>query len=235
MAVCVLLRHGHSTANRDGVLAGWTPGVGLTETGREQAAHAARQLAEVPLAQIVSSPVQRARETAELLAQGRPAAPVTIDEGLRECGYGAWTGRSLSELRSDPLWRLVQDAPELAVFPDDPDGTFPAESLAAMTARIVDAVRRIDERVSTASGPDAVWVAVSHGDPIKAVLAVAGGADVHALQSHHVDPGAMSVIRFGGGRSVVLAANCRIVDVASLVAATRDAPPGEAAVGGGSG
>lgn len=235
MAVCVLVRHGHSTANRDGVLAGWTPGVGLTERGVEQARHAAGQLAEVSLSAITSSPVRRARETAEAFAQGRPGMRVDLVEDLGECHYGAWTGRSLEELREDPLWRTVQDAPQQAVFPPDPAGRHAAESLTAMTRRIVTALGRIDERVTRTHGPDAVWVAVSHGDPIKAVLSVAGGADVAALQRHHVDPGSLSVVRFAGPRSMVLAANGRDLDVAALVAATRASTPGEAVVGGGGG
>lgn len=235
MAVCVLLRHGHSTANRDGVLAGWTPGVGLTELGIEQATMAAAQLVEVPLAAVFTSPVQRARETAEILVGSRARTPLATDDGLGECHYGGWTGGELARLREDPLWQVVQDHPEQAVFPADPTGRFAAESLQGMSERLVGAVARLDTMIDEREGPDAVWVAVSHGDPIKAVLAYGGGADVAALQRHHVDPGAVSVIRFAPGRAIVLAANCRTLDVAALVAATRSAAPGEAVVGGGSG
>ena len=231
MAVLLLVRHGHSTANAEGVLAGWTPDVQLTDTGREQASGVAGQLAGVPVHGLYSSPVLRARQTAEIISQ---AGDLTViqDEGLGECRYGAWTGRSLADLRSDPLWRLVQDEPERVEFPP---GDYPAESLTQMTDRLMATVLRLDAHVESEGGPDALWVAVSHGDPIKAVLAVAGGADVRALQRHHVDPGAMSVIRFSAGRAVVLAANGRTLDLPRLVGATAGSTPGEAAVGGGAG
>ncbi|MBP6996531.1 MAG: MSMEG_4193 family putative phosphomutase [Phycicoccus sp.] len=231
MAVLVLVRHGHSTANADGVLAGWTPDVHLTSTGREQAADVAGQLAGIPVQALYVSPVLRAVQTAQIIGEGLNVAAVE-DVGLGECRYGAWTGRSLAELRDEPLWRTVQDDPAHASFPP---GDYPSESLTEMTDRLMASVRRLDSVVEQRAGADAVWVAVSHGDPIKAVLAVAGGADVSALQRHHVDPGALCVVRFAGERAIVLAANCRTLDLPRLVGATAAPTPGEAAVGGGAG
>ena len=72
MATTVLVRHGHSTANGDGVLAGWTPGVGLSERGAEQAEELAGLLAEVPLVAVVSSPLERCVATARILRGRRP-------------------------------------------------------------------------------------------------------------------------------------------------------------------
>lgn len=234
MAVCVLLRHGQSSANEAGVLAGWAPGIGLTITGMEQARQVGHQLVGVALVEIVTSPVQRAVETARGVAEMLTGVALSRDEQLGECHYGAWTGRSLQELAVEPLWRTVQEAPEQAAFPPDPSGRYRAESLAEMGIRFEAAVRRIDAGVDVVHGPDAVWLAVTHGDPIKSLLAAAGGAGIEALQKHHVDPGALSVIRFTPRGSVVLAANCRTLDVAGLVVATRGTS-GDVAVGGGDG
>src|SRR5690606_29222981 len=101
MAICILLRHGRTRANAEGVLAGWTPGLGLDDTGREQAARVAGRLAPTGVVTIVTSPLQRCRETAAAVAARTPvdrAAPLHTDDDLGEARYGAWTGRPLKEL-----------------------------------------------------------------------------------------------------------------------------------------
>ena len=107
----------------------------------------------------------------------------------------------LADLAKDPLWRVVQDDPASARFPDT--AAYRAESLAQMAARVVNAVRRLDDEVTAEHGTDAVWVAVSHGDPIVGP-ADAAGAGLAGLQRIHVDPGSVSVIRRTDGRSLVV-------------------------------
>ena len=136
MAIVLLLRHGHSTANEQGILAGWTPGVGLTEQGRRQASDVARRLSSVTLARAVASPLQRCAETAALALAGADTTPET-DDRLGECHYGAWTGLHLAEAAKDDLWRVVQDDPAAATFP--PHDVFRAESLLTMAQRVVGA------------------------------------------------------------------------------------------------
>lgn len=94
MPFCLLARHGRSTANADGVLAGWTSGIGLDDTGRQQAQDLATRLADVPVVHVVTSPLQRCRETAAPLLTRLGLEP-EVHEGLAECRYGAWTGRPL--------------------------------------------------------------------------------------------------------------------------------------------
>src|SRR5438105_2467047 len=103
MTTVLLVRHGLTAANASGVLAGWTPGIGLSDKGREQVAALASRLAPVPLAAVVSSPLQRCRETAAALVMDRSIA-VEEDERLGECRYGDWTGKPLKTLAKDPLW-----------------------------------------------------------------------------------------------------------------------------------
>lgn len=191
---------------------------------------------------VASSPLQRCQETAELVRDAAwPGLPVITDDRFAECRYGAWTGRSLKDLASEPLWKTVQNQPSAARFPDGDD--FPGESLTAMSARMLDAVREHDRRVHDEHGPHAVWVLVSHGDPIKAVLADAGGAHLDAFQRYVVSPASVSAIRYTAERPFLLVANASgngLADlVASLTAPAHDSADssgtadGEAAVGGG--
>jgi probable phosphomutase (TIGR03848 family) len=227
VAIVLLLRHGHSTANADGVLAGWTEGVGLTDRGREQATRVGNRLEGVTLARAVSSPLQRCLETAALALPGHV---VVEDERLGECHYGGWTGMRLSEAATQDLWRVVQDDPGSAVFP--PHESYAAESLSEMAARVVGGVRSIDAAVEAEHGPQAVWIALSHGDPIKAVVAEAVGAGLGGLQRVRVDPGSLTAVHVTTDRMVLLASNTSEGPLAPLVALPRHAPPGEGTVGG---
>ena len=233
MPTVLLLRHGRSTANTSGVLAGWTPGVGLDDRGREQAEAIALRLGGLPLAAIVSSPLQRCQETVAPLAKKTGLKRVT-EKRLGECRYGDWTGRKLSELVKDPLWKVVQAHPSAAVFPG-PEG----ESMAAMQARGVAAIRDWDARIAAEHGPGAVWLACSHGDVIKAIVADAMATHLDNFQRIVVDPGSVTAISYTQTRPFVL----RVNDVGGDVAAYTPPPPkkrrrrrgSDAVVGGGAG
>ncbi len=229
MTTVILLRHGRSTANTGGVLAGWTPGVQLDDAGQAQAQAVGERLARVPLAAIVSSPLERCRRTAAVVAAGRDLE-VQHDDRLGEARYGDWTGRSLKELAKEPLWKVVQQHPSAAVFPG-PEG----EGLAHTQARAVMAVRCWN----AALGPDAVWLACSHGDVIKAVLADALGLHLDQFQRIVVDPASISVVSYTDTRPFVLRINDTGGDVSALVPPARKrrrrSSSSDAAVGGGAG
>ena len=231
MTTVILLRHGRTTANTGGVLAGWTPGVQLDETGQAQVAAVGQRLAPVPLAAVVSSPLERCQATAAAVLAGRDLQPVT-DERLGEARYGDWTGRAIKELVKEPLWKVVQAHPSAAVFPG-PGG----EGLAQTQARAVAAVRDWNARL----GPDAVWLACSHGDVIKAVLADALGLHLDQFQRIVVDPASISVVSYTETRPFVLRVNDSGGDVSALVpppkkkGRRRRAADSDAVVGGGAG
>lgn len=240
MAICVLVRHGRTSSNADGTLAGWTPGVGLDETGLGQVRRVGGRLAETGVVAVVSSPLQRCQETAAAILAGQPAGRDVArhtEDGLAEARYGAWTGRPLKELAEDPLWRTVQDTPSQVTFPASPD--FEHEGMAQMQERAVAAVRAWDARFEEEHGPGAVWVAVSHGDVIKAVLADALATPLDDFQRIVVDPASVSIVHRTPGRPFVLRTNdtgSDPVDLAGLVAAlTEHGASGDAAVGGGAG
>ncbi|WP_368496600.1 histidine phosphatase family protein [Herbiconiux sp. A18JL235] len=228
MATVVLVRHGRSTANTSGILAGRLPGVELDELGREQVARAGERLAAVPLVAVVTSPLERCRSTAAAVAAAQltqPAPAETLDDDLTECGYGDWQGRPLAELAREPLWKVVQRHPSSAVFPG-------GESMAGMQSRAVSAIRRLDRAVEAEHGAGAVWLAVSHGDVIKSVLADALGMHLDLFQRIRVDPASVSIVRYGADRPEVLATNT-VAGELSWLAAEKAAST--ATVGGGAG
>ncbi|MBW4718239.1 histidine phosphatase family protein [Saccharothrix obliqua] len=225
MATVILLRHARSTANGSGVLAGRQEGVGLAERGTAQAADLVRRLAGVPVDAVVTSPLERCRLTlAPLLADRGLTAAVEPD--LAEVEYGEWTGRALKELLAEPLWQVVQQHPSAAVFPG-------GEGLAAVQARAVAAVRAHDARITAEFGPRAVWVACSHGDVIKAVLADALGVHLDGFQRIVVDPASLSVVQYTETRPFVLRVNDNGGDLSGVV--PPPAPTSDAVVGGSTG
>lgn len=227
MATLILVRHGRSTANTARVLAGRSPGVHLDEHGRRQAETVAERLSGLTIARAVTSPLERCRETAAPLAAS--GVELVVEAGLAECDYGSWTGRPITELVSEPLWETVQRQPSAARFPG-------GESLAEMSARASAAVRRHDREVEEAHGPSAVWVAFSHGDLIKSIVADALGMHLDLFQRVHVDPGSASVVRYGPHRPSVLAVNSHAGALAwAAPQPAAEAPAGDAVVGGGSG
>ncbi|MDI5967613.1 histidine phosphatase family protein [Streptomyces sp. SL13] len=191
MPIVILVRHGRSTANADGVLAGWSPGVGLDEHGTEQAATLAGRLAGMPLAAVVSSPLQRCRETLAPLLATRPELPSHTEERFGECKYGDWTGRKLTDLADEPLWKTVQQHPSAAVFPGEG-----GESIRAMQARAVDAVRDWNTRIEAEHGEGAAYLVCSHGDIIKSLIADALGMHLDLFQRLSVDPCSVTAIRY---------------------------------------
>jgi len=192
----LLLRHG-LTALTGPILSGWTPGLHLDERGRAQVASLGERIRAVPIAAIVSSPLERCRETADAVIAGRePPPPLHVDERVGEVHYGSWTGRPFKELTKDPLWRVVQAHPSAAVFPA-------GEALAAMAARAAEAVRDWNERL----GRDATYALVSHADVIKALIADALGLHLDGYQRIMVDPASLSVIDYSPLRTSVVRVN----------------------------
>jgi probable phosphomutase (TIGR03848 family) len=226
MATLILVRHGRTTANAGGILAGRTAGVSLDEVGRDQAARTAERLGPVPLVGVVSSPLERCRQTARTILDRQPGSPVRlIDKGITECDYGDWQGRTISELAKEDLWSVVQRQPSAVVFPG-------GESMPTMQARAVAAVRRRDAEFEAEHGPGAVWAAVSHGDIIKSILADALGMHLYLFQRIHVNPASISIIRYGASRPDVVATNTDAGDLSWL--ATKPADD-DAVIGGGAG
>ena len=212
MTTLLLVRHG-LTATTGQLLTGWTPGVGLDERGRAQAKALGERLATVPLDAIITSPLDRCRQTVEeiVAARGGPALnhgdldhgvgrtpePV-VEDRIGECKYGDWTGQPLGELVKDPLWPVVQAHPSAVRFPGDA-----GETMLDMQHRAVSAVREWNERL----GKAATYLICSHGDVIKAIVADSLGLHLDQCQRIVADPCSLTVIRYTPLRPFLLRLN----------------------------
>ena len=232
MATVLLVRHGRSAANSEGVLAGRSPGVLLDEVGRQQSAATAQRIARLPVAAVVSSSLERCRETAQAIVDEltKPLEP-QVDDRFIECGYGDWTGEEIKKLAKQPLWKVVQGHPSAAIFPA-------GESIRDMQSRALAATREWDAKITAEHGASALWVAVSHGDVIKSILADALGTHLDNFQRIVVDPASVSVITYTPLRPFVVRYN-EHGDLQGIAPATRKrrrkTVSSDAAVGGGAG
>ncbi|MBJ7401289.1 histidine phosphatase family protein [Mycolicibacterium sp.] len=222
----ILLRHGRSVSNTAHTLAGRSEGVELDEKGLAQATELVDRLDGLPIKALVRSPLLRCRLTLEPLAAALGLEPL-VDERLSEVDYGQWTGRQLGELVKEPLWSVVQQQPSAAIFPD-------GEGLAQVQARAVAAVRDHDRRLTEEHGADVLWVACTHGDVIKSVVADALGTHLDSFQRITADPASMSVIRYTPARPFVVHVNHTGAQLASALKASEKATDGgdDAVVGG---
>ncbi|MGH3310245.1 MAG: histidine phosphatase family protein [Streptomyces sp.] len=197
MPTLILVRHGRSTANTAGLLAGRAPGVALDEHGLAQAGALPGRLSALPLAALVSSPLQRCRETLEPLVTARPGLPLHTEDGISECDYGDWSGRKLAELGDEPLMTTVQQHPSAAAFPG-------GESMRGMQTRAVEAVRGWNARIEAEHGADALYAMCTHGDIIKSIVADALGMHLDLFQRIAVGPCSLTVIRYTALRPFLL-------------------------------
>jgi probable phosphomutase (TIGR03848 family) len=180
----LLIRHGRADY-KPGHLYGWTPGVHLSDAGREEVKALAARLDAVKLVAVYSSPLERCQETAEALAAGRRLDIRTMDD-LGEVRYGKWQGKSFRTLVKTPLWRTVQLVPSQATFPG-------GESLLELQRRGVHAVETI--RTQHKKGAIAV---VSHADMIKAITAHYLGLHLDLFQRINVDTASVTALSFMG-------------------------------------
>jgi probable phosphomutase (TIGR03848 family) len=189
----LLIRHG-LTDHTGTRLIGRTPGVSLNDRGRDQAARVAEQLEGFGIRAIVSSPLERCRETAAPLAERR-GLRVEVRGGLSETHYGAWTGRTLKQLSRTKFWRTVQYVPSGVRFPE-------GESLLEVQARAVAETERV-----VAEHPSGAVACFSHADAIKLLLAHFAGIPLDLFQRLVIDPASLSVIALGSGAPRILRVN----------------------------
>jgi probable phosphoglycerate mutase len=197
----LLVRHG-TTPSTGQVLPGRAPGLHLADTGRQQAFKLGERLvAWAPadgvrprIAAVYSSPLERTRETATPLAAAL-GLRVRVARGLIECDFGEWTGEGLKRLMKQPEWTTVQRYPSGFRFPG-------GESFVEMQARMVQTMADLRAR-----HPGETVVAVSHADPIKAVVAEAVGTHLDLFQRIVISPCSVTAINYGSGGPTVLAVN----------------------------
>lgn len=232
MTTCLLVRHGQSEANVGGTLAGHLD-VPLTEAGIGQARRVAMALVDVPLVQVIASPLRRCRATAEEICAPRPqSCGLIVDDAFAEVRYGAWTGRRLKDLATEDLWRTIQSTPSQVTFPADPGGEHAHESMSAMAERVWAGWESWGRTIAEEHGQNAMWAVVSHGDVIKALLARALGLELDAFQSIVIDPGSVSLIHRHKESTAVTGMNLRDDTYARLARADPPAGGGDDGSGG---
>ena len=201
--IVLLVRHG-VTPTTGKKLPGRTPGLHLSDEGRRQADGAAERIAKLKkVTAVYASPLDRARETAAPIARAHTLA-LRIDRDLMDLDIGDWTGKSLAAVSKRPEWAIVQRYPSGFRFPN-------GESFTEMQARMTSAIGRFVAR--HAGG---VIVAVSHADPIKAVVAHALGMPLDLFQRVNISTASISVIAYRRASASVLTVNSTGGDLAGL-------------------
>ena len=186
MTLIYLLRHAESTANREGLLAGRLPNIGLSPLGEKQARRLAKSLQTFTFSKVYQSPLQRCRETIAPYLQ-LTEKRASIHHDFVEMDYGTWSGRKLSELRREALWKVIQSRPSKVSFPK-------GESFLGASKRIKRGMNEISRR-----HPEGSVLVVSHGDPIKIAVQLALVGDLDKFQRIVVDPGSITIIDWPSG------------------------------------
>lgn len=207
MATLLLIRHG-MTPITGKKLAGWTPGLHLSDAGRAQAEGLVERLRAVPLDAMYASPLERCRETALPLARDR-GLRVAARRDLGEVHYGEWTDRSLAQLRKDPLWPAVMHLPSTVRFPG-------GESFLEAQHRVVAELERI-----AADHPGGVVACFTHADLIRLALAHFLGVHLDLFQRIAIDTCSVSVLGLGRHMPMLL----RLNDTGPLEMPARTAKP----------
>jgi probable phosphoglycerate mutase len=221
----VLIRHAHSEANAAGILSGRLPNVHLSEKGLAQSEQLAVRLGNFPVSNLRISPMERCFETISpwinsIVMPNNPRFEPIIDEELTEVDYGLWSGKKLSILSKNKLWKIVQETPSRMYFPK-------GEGIAQMQSRAMTSVHQ-----AVASKAKGAAVIVSHGDVIKSIVASALGMHLDEFQRIVIDPASISILDFSTTKPRVLLLNDSRAVVTDLLVAPKRA---KNLLGGGSG
>ena len=221
----VLIRHAHSEANAAGILSGRLPNVHLSEKGLAQSEQLAVRLGNFPVSNLRISPMERCFETISpwinsIVMPNNPRFEPIIDEELTEVDYGLWSGKKLSILSKNKLWKTVQESPSRVYFPK-------GEGIAQMQSR---AMTSVHQAVSSKAKGSAVIV--SHGDVIKSIVASALGMHLDEFQRIVIDPASISILDYSTTKPRVLLLNDSRAVVTDLLVAPKRA---KNLLGGGSG
>ncbi len=195
MPIVLLIRHGENEYVKKGRLAGRLPGVHLNQKGQQQALLLAERFKDAPIKAIYSSPLERALETAQPLAD-KLGLQVITRPGLLEVDIGEWQGQTLKALRRLKLWKTVQMAPSRFRFPG-------GESFAECQLRLVQEI----EHLSSQHEPKDLFACVFHADPIKLTVAYFLGMPLDNFQRLAVAPASVTALHIGEHSSALLNLN----------------------------
>lgn len=195
-----LVRHGRTTANKDGILAGRTKGVNLDSEGLKQVLNTSFVLSDVKFKKIFSSPMERCIATTEIiLKNNNHKSKFLISNDLNECDYGKWQNRKLKDLRKEKLWQQVQNCPSKVTFPG-------GESF----NNILNRFKKFIIKESSKLKKDENLLIVSHGDPIRLFIAFSLGIEMDKFQKVMIDPSSISIVDIWKKNIIVKSMNNRL-------------------------
>ena len=199
MSTFLLIRHG-SNDSMGRFLAGRTQGIHLNHEGRVQAQQLVERLSLIPVERILSSPMERCRETAAPLSE-KTGLEVAVSEDFTEVDFGQWAGQKMEDLRTTPAWRSFRANRGRVQIPG-------GELMLQVQQRMVGEVERLRQRF-----PDSVTALFSHGDPIRTVLAHYLGIPLDLMNRLEIKPASVSVLEVSeaGPRLIVLNDTGRLV------------------------
>lgn len=198
MPVFLLIRHGENDYVKKGLMAGRLPGVHLNKKGRKQAQAVADKLVGAPVKALYSSPLERALETAEPIAQAL-SLEVILRSGLIEVDVGDWQNQSVKQLRRQKIWKTVSHAPSRMQFPG-------GKSFAEAQIRIGNEI----DYLSKQHGPKDLIICVSHADPIRLAVAYFLGLPLDLFQRLYIAPASITALDIGEVGSMLLTLNYEI-------------------------
>jgi broad specificity phosphatase PhoE len=182
----LLIRHGQTTWNVEHRLPGQLPGVELNDTGRKQAERLAEALTVLPISAIISSPLDRARNTAEIVAQGR-SLEIQLEPELMDTDVGRWAGQIIETVsKNDPAWKAYVQDPSVA-----PEGV---ETFLQVQQRALAAVKRWCAKEDIGAYP----AFVAHADVIKLIIAHYTGLEAKRAGSLMIDNASVSIVELDG-------------------------------------
>lgn len=185
MSTFIFLRHGHSAANAAGLLTGQLPGIGLSRHGKAQAEGLVDRIGRGRIDFLHLSPIERCQFTIDPWLRSKNSSSLQslqVVDGISEIDFGRWSGRKLSSLRRDPLWKDVQNQPSIVTFPE-------GESFRKVQKRAVAAI----EEIRSKPGKEKVHLIVSHSDTIKLIAAHFLNMKLDAFQKLQIDPASFTV------------------------------------------
>jgi probable phosphomutase (TIGR03848 family) len=194
MPTLLLIRHGENDTLVKNKLPGHIPGIHLNVRGHEQAVELARTLGRLPIKAIYSSPLERAFETAEPLAQSLGLG-IQLRPDLTDTDVGDWAGRSWKTLVRTRLWKVVQETPSQFQFPG-------GETFVQTQMRVTRAL----DAIASAHG-DELIVVVFHADPIKLALAHYLGLSLDNFQRLTAHTGSVTILKLDGSSVKLMALN----------------------------
>lgn len=198
MSTFIFLRHGHSAANATGTLTGQLPGVGLSPQGKRDAMALIERIGKNRIDRVHMSPIERCQLTIDpwlRSTSSRSLESLQILDGLTEIDFGDWSGRKLSALRRQPLWKDVQNKPSIVTFPG-------GESFKRAQRRAVESVESI-----RAIRGDKTHLIVSHSDTIKLVVAHYLGQRLDEFQKLEIAPASFTIFKGDSKRIALITLN----------------------------